>query len=717
METYLRHGILLFFFLLLSGCDGLWNNPYPRDKMDEKIFYADFSERPKFLDPAKSYAAAESRFIGHIYESPLQYNYLIRPYILEPSLAATMPRITYYNDHDEVLPNNAKAEEIAYTIYEISLKQGVVYHPHPAFAQNRLSAKILKNVHTLSDFPATGTREVVAEDFVYQIKRLAQPTLNSPILDLMGTHIVGLNALSDRIYADFNRLPLAQRQLGYIDLRPYDFEGAKALDKYTYQIKINGKYPQFIYWLAMTFFAPMPWEAEAFYARPEFIKKNIVLDWYPVGTGPYFLAVNNPNRQMILQKNPYFREEYYPTKGMPGDEAAGLLDRAGQKLPFIDKVIFNLEKESIPRWIKFLQGYYDQSSIGSDNFQQAIVVTGEGAELAPVLAEKNMKMYSATSAMTYYWGFNMLDPIVGGYDEKAKALRQAISIAMDIEEYISIFLNERGIAAQGPIPPGMDGYQEGMIGMNPYVYSWEDAKAKRLSLAHAKALLAKAGYPDGRDAKTNEPLVLNYDVMSTGDPAEKAQFAWVQKQFHKLNIELNVRATDYNRFREKMSVGYAQIFSFGWSADYPDPENFLFLLYGPNSRVGNEGVNTANYHNPAYDQLFEQLRYLDPGPEKTVIMTQMLDIIREDAPWVFGFHPQIYTLLQTWNAAIKLSEVSNNTYKYHALNPDLREVLRKKWNPPIIWPFFIGLLCIILLCLPVLFAHWRAEHTVRHKRM
>lgn len=698
--------LLLLFVFFLAGCDGLWNNPYPEDKPTASIYYTDFSERPKYLDPAKSYASAESQFIGQIYESPLQYNYLLRPYTLEPSIAAQMPIVRYYNHNDELLPNDASPDQIAYSIYEIAVIPGVLYQPHPAFAQNDLSQKALRHVHTLNDFPNTGTREVIAEDFVYQIKRIANPSINSPILDLMGQHIVGLMDLSDRLLQDET-----------IDLRSIDFEGAKVIDRYTYQIKINHKYPQFIYWLAMMFFSPMPWEAEVFYNHPELIAKNITLDWYPVGTGPYLLTVNNPNRQMILEKNPNFRKQYYPSTGMPGDLEAGLLANAGKQIPFIDKVVFNLEKESIPRWIKFLQGYYDRSIVGTDNYNQAIVSTGQGSQLAPSLVDKGMKIYSATAEMTRYWGFNMLDPVVGGISEKGRALRQAISIAIDTEEYIAIFLNDRGIAAQGPIPPGIEGYQEGQTGINRYMYTWENNKPERLSIEYAKKLLAKAGYPNGRDEKTGEPLVLNYDVISIGDPSEKSEFAWMQKQFKKLNIELNIRATDYNRWREKMSVGYAQFFLFGWSVDYPDPENFLFLFYGSNKRMGNEGVNSSNYENPVYDKLFEELRYLDPGPHRSALIEKMIAIIQKDAPWVFGFHPEVYSLSQVWNAPIKLSDVSNNTYKYHALNPVLRYELRKAWNHPFIWPFFFGILIIIILCLPVAIAYWRADNQVRHKRI
>ncbi len=709
--------ILLLCAFFLTACGEIWNDPYDSDDAKKSVYYTDFSERPKFLDPAKSYSATESRFIGQIYETPLQYHYLLRPYTLEPSLAAQMPIVTYYNAKDEVLPNNANAHEIAYSIYEISIIPGVLYQPHPAFAENNLTGQQLHKVHTLSDFKNTGTREVIAEDFVYQIKRLAQPALNSPILDLMTKHIVGLDELSQKLYEDFNALPQSVRDVGYMDLRPYDFPGAKVIDRYTYQIKINGKYPQFMYWLAMMFFSPMPWEAENFYANPILIKKNIVLDWYPVGTGAYMLSVNNPNRQMVLIRNPNFRKEYYPTVGMPGDLEAGLLAKAGQQLPFIDKIVFNLEKESIPRWIKFLQGYYDQSSISSDNFQQAIVISKNGQQVSPFLKNKGIKLYTNISKSLFYWGFNMLDPILGGYDEKSRALRQAISIAMDMQEFVSIFLNDRGMVASGPIPPGIEGFEVGEQGINPYVYQWQNNFAKPLPIEYAKQLLVKAGYPDGRDARTGEPLILNYDVITTGDPDEKAQFAWVQKQFNKLNIELNIRATDANRFREKMSKGNVQVFFYGWSSDYPDPENFLFLLYGPNIRAGTEGVNTANYQNRVYDQLFEQLRYLDPGPEKNALIEKMVAIIRQDAPWAFGFYPQSYTLSQVWNAPIKPNDVANNTLKYHSIDPILRNQLRKEWNPPIVWPFFIVIGIIFLLCLPVIIAYWRANHFVRHKRM
>jgi oligopeptide transport system substrate-binding protein len=150
------------------------------------------------------------------------------------------------------------------------------------------------------------------------------------------------------------------------------------VDRYTYRIRIKGKYPQFVYWLAMPFFAPVPEEAERFYRQPGMAEKNFSLDWQPVGTGAYYLAENDPNRVMRLERNPHYHEDHFPGEGDPGDREAGLLDDAGQRLPMVDTVIYSLEKEDVPYWNKFLQGYYDASGVSSDSFDQAIRMNAEG---------------------------------------------------------------------------------------------------------------------------------------------------------------------------------------------------------------------------------------------------------------------------------------------------------------------------------------------------
>jgi ABC-type transport system substrate-binding protein len=718
--TVVRLLLLFMWPLMLAGCgDRPWNDPYPTAERGRNIRYAAFSERPKHLDPARAYSSNEIEFIGQIYEPPLQYHYLKRPYELIPATAREVPRPVYFDAQGRRLSGDAPAERIAYSVYEIRIRPGIFYQPHPAFAVDEkgrylyhdLPARALARIETLADFQHSGTRELTAEDYVYQIKRLADPRVSSPIYGLMSEYIIGLKSFGDALAA---RLAAEGRER-FVDLRTLPLEGAQVVDRYTYRIRIRGKYPQFVYWLAMPFFAPVPWEAERFYAQPGMKRKNLVLDWFPVGTGPYMLTVNDPNRRMVLARNPNFHGETYPDEGEAGDREAGLLADAGKPLPFIDQAVYSLEKEDIPYWNKFLQGYYDSSGISSDTFDQAIRIGASGdAALTPALEEKGIRLITAVMATISYIGFNMRDPVVGGLSERARKLRQAISIAVDTEERISIFNNGRGIPAHGPIPPGIFGYREGAAGINPYVYDWVEGQARRKSIDEARRLLAEAGYPNGRDAATGRPLVLYFDTAAVGADA-KSRLEWLVKQFRKLDIELVIRATDYNRFQDKMQKGTAQIFEWGWNADYPDPENFLFLLYGPNSKVGHNGENAANYQNPEFDRLFERMKNMDNGPERLRIIDEMVDIVRRDAPWIWGFHPQAFGLYHGWLSNAKPNLMANNTLKYLRLDPARRERARRQWNEPVLWPLAAVGLVFVLGAWPAAWAYWRREHQAPEK--
>ncbi|MDH5299903.1 MAG: ABC transporter substrate-binding protein [Gammaproteobacteria bacterium] len=723
MRQYTRWAAWVSLLTLLAGCgDGPWNNPYPARDEGGNILYSSFSERPKHLDPARSYSSNEYEFIGQIYEPPLQYHYLKRPYELLPLTLDRMPKVIFLDAQGNPLPANAPDEQVAFSQYLLELKTGVQYQPHPAFAKDEngqfryhaLTKQQLESVHTLSDFKYTDSRELHASDYVYQIKRLANPANHSPIFGLMADYIVGLKEYGDKINADYEAMK-ARGEQGYLDLNAYEIEGVQALDRFRYTITVKGKYPQLEYWLAMPFFAPMPVEADLFYSQPGMEEKNISLDWYPVGTGAYMLTVNNPNRQMILERNPNYRGELYPREGMPEDEAAGLLADAGKKMPFIDKIVFSLETETIPYWNKFLQGYYDTSGISSESFDQAVQInTGGEVALTEEMQTKGIQLATAVASSTYYFGFNMKDDVVGGNSKSAQRLRQAISIAMDYEEFISIFANGRGIAAQGPVPPGIFGYKDGEAGINPVVYDWVDGKAQRKSIEHAKQLLAEAGYPDGVDAKTGAPLTLNLDIVASG-PDDKARLSWYRKQFQKLNIQLVIRNTMYNRFQEKMSKGTAQIFTWGWNADYPDPENFMFLLYGPNSKADHQGENAANYSNPKFDKLFEKMKNMENGPERQAIIDEMTKIVREDSPWIWGLHPKSYALYHQWYKNSKPNLMSHNTMQYKRIDASVRAQQRLAWNPPVLWPIALvaGLLLVVII--PAVVIYRRREHMAPRK--
>ena len=376
----------------------------------------------------------------------------------------------------------------------------------------------------------------------------------------------------------------------------------------------------------------------------------------------------------------------------------------------IDKVIYSLEKEAIPTWNKFLQGYYDASGVSSDSFDQAIQIgSGGDISLTPELQAKGVSLNTAVSTSVYYMGFNMLDPLVGGDSERARLLRRAISIAMDYEEYISIFANGRGIPAQGPLPPGIFGYVDGEPGINRYIYDWTPHGTQRKPIAEANRLLAEAGYPEGRNIKTGKPLVLYFDTTG-GGPDDSARLDWIRKQFAKLNIQLQVRNTDYNRFQDKMLKGTAQIFQWGWNADYPDPENFLFLLYGKNSKVEHSGENAANYSNAEFDRLFEQMKNMDNGPQRQDVIDRMVEILRRDAPWVFGLHPKQFVLFHDWYNNAKPNLMANNTLKYRRIEPLLREQRRAAWNSPRVWPLGLMVLTLIAAVIPAFIGYRRHEN-------
>ena len=726
LQPLFRHPNLLvgWILLILTGLsvgacsDQAWNSPYPPDQAGQNILYSSFAERPKHLDPAQSYSANEVVFTGQIYEPPLQYHFLKRPYQLEPATATTMPVPYYLDEQGQRLSDKTSADEIAYSVYDIEIQPGIHYQPHPAFAKDEqgqflyhaLSEQDLESVKTLSDFRENGSRELVAADYVLQIKRLAHPRLHSPIFGLMADYIVGLSDYAATLKQVFEHNSEGASAAASVDLRDYPLAGVEVLDRYRYRVRIRGKYQQFLYWLAMPFFAPVPWEADVFYLQPGMKERNISLDWYPLGTGPYMLTVNNPNRQMILERNPNFHGERYPQTGESGDAGQGYLDDAGRQLPMIDKVIYSLEKEAIPTWNKFLQGYYDASGVSSDSFDQAIqVASGGDISLTPELKAKGIHLNTAVSSSVYYIGFNMLDPVVGGDSEPARLLRRAISIAMDYEEYISVFNNGRGIPAQSPLPPGIFGHVEGRQGINPHVYDWTPHGPQRKPIAEARRMLAQAGYPDGRDIKTGKPLVLYFDT-SGGGPDDSARLDWIRKQFAKLDIQLQVRNTDYNRFQDKMLKGTAQIFQWGWNADYPDAENFLFLLYAKNAKVEHNGENAANYNNDEFDRLFEQMKNMENGPQRQEVIDRMVEILRHDAPWVFGFHPKQFVLFHDWYHNAKSNLMANNTLKYRRIEPALREQQREAWNHPVVWPLGLIILMLMASVIPAVIGYRRHEN-------
>jgi oligopeptide transport system substrate-binding protein len=545
----------------------------------------------KGLDPIMADDLYGGYEASRVYEGLLQYNYLKRPYTLEANLAEALPEIS----------KDGKT-------YTFKLKKGVLFQDDPCF----------------KDSSGKG-REMTSEDVIYSYKRLADPKLVSPGWWVFDGKIVGLNEWRDAASAS-----------GAADYAKA-IEGLKAVDRYTLQIQLKKKNYQFLYSLAMAFTYVIPREAIDYYGK-DFVN-------HPVGTGPYRLVEFNPSSRLIWDRNPTYRKETYPTQGDAADRAAGLLVDAGKPLPLNDRVVVQIIEEDQPRWLDFMAGKIDYAGIPKDNYSQAI---GKDKDLLPDLKAKGLKLDKSPSLSVTHVSFNMADPLLG----KNKLLRQALSMSYDSNAVIDLFYNGRGIHAQGPIPPGLAGYDPNF--KDPY---------SQFNLAKAKELMAKAGYPEGKGLPT-----LEVAALSTSTDRQQSEF--MQKAWAAIGVKLNINQYSWPQFQDAVKNKRGQIWSFSWIADYPDAEDFLQLFYSKNS---SPGPNDSNYSNPAFDKLYEKSLTLPDSPERTELYEQAVKIVTEDCPWIFVEYPLEFTVLQPWLKNFKYSDVDLGPAKYRAIDTALRK--------------------------------------------
>ncbi|MBC7727456.1 MAG: ABC transporter substrate-binding protein [Microbacteriaceae bacterium] len=705
---------------LLVGLAGCNNSPYPAGTERENTLFYSFDERsPRYLDPTASYSNPESAYTMQVYEPPYGYHYLKRPYQLIPKSAALVVKPRYLDKNGQPLLDDAPGDAVAESVYDIPIRPGMRYQPHPAFAvdaQGRyryhsdqpLSRAQLGDKRSPFDFEHQGTREVVAEDFVYALKRHATPRIEAPVYAVFAEYVIGLKAYAEHVKREDAKLlaglPEDLRDKPFLDFRRWPLAGATAPEKHLLRIRLKGKYPQWNYWMALPFTAPLPWEADAFYAQTGMNEMGLSLNQWPVGTGPYMMKEFVRDRLHVLVRNPNFRTETYPCEGMPGDREAGLLDDCGKPMPFIDKLYVTIEKEKVARKEKFKQGYFDVPEIERPEWGVDFRTDAEDSDaVAAQFKQRGFQFPLMTDISNWYLGFNMLDPVVGkgatpAEDDQHRKLRQAIAIVVDYEEgYGRIFKHKGGVAAHSPIPPGLFGSREGVGNFhNPVTHEVVDGKLQRRSVAAAKKLLAEAGYPGGRNAITGKPLVLNYDFQRAVTPEFKSENDWMAKQFAKLGIQLEVRATDFNQYQDKTLKGKHQIYWAGWLADYPDTENFMFLLYGPNAKSKTNGENVSNYENAEFDGLYRKLQMLDDGPEKQAAIDRMVAIVQHDSPWCFGYFPWGGLAFQQWVHNGKPSILIRDMAKYYRVDAATRAAKQAEWNAPVRWPMVLLLLVLAL---------------------
>lgn len=563
----------------------------PRNKGDTGNTFQTYQpSKVKGLDPIYADDLYSGTEVGRVYEGLLQYHYLKRPFVLVPNLAEAMPELS--------------ADGRSYTF---KLKKGVLFQDDASFKETQGKG-----------------REMTAEDVVYSFKRLADPKLVSTGWWIFEGKIEGLDEWRDSAKAgapDYSK-PVS---------------GLQAVDRYTIKITLKTRSAQFLYALAMPFTSVVAREAVEHYGK-EFLN-------HPVGTGPFRIAEYDRNSRLVWVRNPTYRTELYPSDGEAGDKEAGLLEDAGKPLPLVDRVVVQIFEESQPQWLSFLSGRLDATGIPKDNYGEAI---GGNKDLTPDLVKKGIRLYKNPGIDVAHTTFNMKDPLLG----KNKLLRQALSIAYDVKPYIELFFNGRAIPAEGPIPPGVSGYDPDF--KNPY---------REHNLAKAKELLAKAGYPDGKGLP---PL----EYVTTSNSTSRQATEFLQKTFAAVGVQLKVTTYSWPEFQAAVKSARGQLWSFAWNADYPDAENFLQLFYSKNA---SPGPNDSNYSNPEFDKLYEKSLTLLDGPERTELYRQMARMVAEDCPWIFELHRSIFSLVQPWLKNYKRHAFEHNTAKYLRVDPALKK--------------------------------------------
>lgn len=605
--------LVLWTTLAISGT-GCGRGALDTAREGEMVMYSDTS-RIRSMDPIKAGDVPSAHAIARIYEGLLEYHYLDRPYRVVPLLAEDMPDIS--------------EDGLTYTF---RIRRGIYFQDDPCFVETEGKG-----------------RELVAEDFIYSIKRVADVRNASTGYWVFRDRIAGLDA--------FRETTMGEGPVDY----DMDVEGLQAPDPYTLVITLTKPYPQLLWILTMHYAHAVPREAVEFYGK-EFISN-------PVGTGPYVLASWERNYRVEFVRNPKWAEtgrvEYYPDSGAPGDEEEGLLVDAGKPVPFIDRIIQYVVGDPSTQWMMFLAGQFEMSGISRDNWDAVLT---ESRELNEELLERGIQLRSSPAMWVAYTAFNMDDPVVGAsadpeQDRRNRKLRQALAHAFNYDEWIS-FHNNRLMKPTGPIPPAVTGYVERDV---PYPFDLE----------RARALLVEAGYPEGRDPKTGRRLQLTIEIGGADSPDVRQAVELFVQFMDRIDIVVNPSYNHWPAFLEKLSRGQAQMFQLGWVADYPDAENFLQLFYGPNK---SPGPNHTQYANEEVDRLYEKLRTMHDSPERTEIAQRMADIIIEDGPWMFTGIPVSYGLFHSWIENYKRHDFPYGMSKYYKIDVEHRRSWKEHYG-------------------------------------
>ncbi len=546
------------------------------------------------FDPAQISDLYSSTMAANMFDALYAYELLARPVRLRPNTAAALPE--------------ASAD---FKTFVIRVKPGIYFVDDPAFGGKR--------------------RELVAEDYVYSIKRLVDPRWKSPSYQSVANNqILGLEAL---------------REAAIRGNKPFDYdtpiEGLRALDRYTIQIRLARANPRFTDELSDP-------------SRTGAVAREVVESYgdkimeHPVGTGPFRLASWRRSSLIAFEKNPNFRDEFYDEQA-PADDPlaqAAVAKLKGRKLPMVDRVEVSIIEQPQPRWLSFVNREMDLIEQVPEDFTTTAIPNNK---VAPNLAKQGVyevRYLRNDDAMSY---FAMENPVVGGYTPEKVALRRAIALAVNTEEEIRAVRRGQAIVAQSIVAPGLYGYDAAFR-----------SEMGEFNRAKAQALLDLYGYVDRngdgwREQPDGSPLVLEY-ATQPNDLDRQLITQW-KKNMDAIGVRIVFRTAQWPENLKASRAGKLMMWGVAWSGG-PDGEEFLVLCYGPDAGQANH----ARFQNPEYDRLFDLQRSLPNGPERLQAMTRMKEItvaympykahvhrIWTDLaqPWVVGYHRNVF-LREFW---------------------------------------------------------------------
>jgi oligopeptide transport system substrate-binding protein len=496
------------------------------------------------IDPAKAFDKSSLEVLGSVYEPLYQYHYLLRPHKVIPLLAIGQPEVSSDG-----------------LIYKIKIKKGIRYHDHPAF-----EGKI---------------RYVVAEDFITQLKRLAFGPLKSPGYALLRGLVKGFDRYSKEVGNNI------------LNLAKVPFEGAKALDEHTLELRLEKKVSNLVHLLTLSFFAPVPIEV---LGKIDFEKSSL-------GTGPFILH-STKNNVYHLKRNKGYRKELYPSVGDREAHASNLLNDAHKSIPFLDDVYYRIIESDDEAWEAFKNKNIDYMEVPKTRMDEIIDYKGEIKE---EYAKKDIELKIYPSMINRWLSFNFSDPLMG----KNKNIREAISLAIDRNLYNIEIKQSTALVANSIFTPGIEGYDTNRRFDN------------KIDIKRAKSLLKESGFDQ------SNPLKIKYSTRTKGrDGVEEASF--LKKSLQQIGIDLEIEYLEFSEFLKKGRNGELQFFTDNWIYDYPDPLNMLQLLHSKN----HPGINKSAFSSKKFDKLYEKLEQTnDPGSRRSLFNKLENEVITNVA-WI-----------------------------------------------------------------------------------